>query len=123
GADIVARFGFSPQVAAALAAIDEHWEGNGHPRGLRAQEIPLVARIILIAQTLEVFVGLQGPAAALEVARERSGRWFDPMLVSAARDIEKDLERWCALDGDALQRAARDIEPGDAALLAGPGTL
>jgi HD-GYP domain-containing protein (c-di-GMP phosphodiesterase class II) len=123
GADIVTRLGFSPQVAAALGALDEHWDGHGHPRGLRGLEIPLLARIMGLAQTLEVFAALEGPRAALDVARERGGRWFDPTLVGAAQDLEPDLARWCSLDEHALQQEVRDSEPGDAALLAGPGTL
>jgi HD-GYP domain-containing protein (c-di-GMP phosphodiesterase class II) len=123
GSDIVTRLGFSPQVAAALGALDEHWDGHGHPRSLRGQEIPLLARVMGLAQTLEVFAALEGPRAALEVATERGGRWFDPTLVSAALDLEKELATWCALDEHALQQAVRDGEPGDAALLAGVGTL
>ena len=123
GADIVTRLGFSPQVAAAVRALDEHWDGHGYPQGLRGAEIPLLARTMGLAQTLEVFAALEGPRAALEVARERAGRWFDPTLVSAAEGMEADLAHWCTLDEHALQQAVRDREPGDAALLAGPGTL
>lgn len=123
GAGIVTRLGFSPQVAAALHALDEHWDGHGYPRGLRGPEIPLLARLMGLAQTLEVFSALEGPQAALEVACERSGRWFDPSLVGAAQEMESDLAHWCSLDEHALQQAVRDCEPGDAALLAGPGTL
>ncbi len=123
GSDIVTRLGFSPQVAAALRSLDEHWDGHGYPRGLRGQEIPLLARLMGLAQTLEVFAALEGPGAALEVARERGGRWFDPTLVGAAEELEADLAHWCSLDEHALQQAVRDCEPGDAALLAGPGTL
>ena len=123
GGDIVTRLGFSPQVAVALRALDEHWDGHGYPRGLRGQEIPLLARLMGLAQTLEVFAALEGPGAAIEVARERAGRWFDPTLVTAAEEMEADLAHWCGLDEHALQQAVRDCEPGDAALLAGPGTL
>ena len=123
GADIVTRLGFGPQVAAAVRSLDEHWDGHGYPRGLRGQEIPLLARMMGLAQTLEVFAALEGPRAALEVARERGGRWFDPTLVAAAEELESDLAHWCSLDEHALQQAVRNCEPGDAALLAGPGTL
>ncbi len=123
GADIVTRLGFSPQVAVALSSLDEHWDGHGYPRGLRGQEIPLLARLMGLAQTLEVFAALEGPPAAIEVARERGGRWFDPTLVAAAEGLEADLAHWCGLDEYALQQAVRDCEPGDAALLAGPNTL
>jgi HD-GYP domain-containing protein (c-di-GMP phosphodiesterase class II) len=123
GADIVTRLGFSPQVASALRSLEEHWDGHGHPRGLRGQEIPLLSRIMGLAQTMEVFAALEGPRTAIEVARERSERWFDPTLVKAAEDMGAELTHWCALDEHALQEAVRDCEPGDAALLAGHGTL
>ncbi|HKQ57996.1 MAG TPA: HD domain-containing phosphohydrolase [Candidatus Eisenbacteria bacterium] len=123
GADIVTRLGFSPQVAAAVRTLDEHWDGHGYPNGLRGAEVPLLARIMNLAQTLEVFSALEGPTAALEVARERSGRWFDPTLVNAAEGMQSDLAHWCSLDEHALQQAVRDREPGDAALLAGTNTL
>ncbi|TMQ73773.1 MAG: HD domain-containing protein [Candidatus Eisenbacteria bacterium] len=123
GSDIVTRLGFTPQVAAALGALDEHWDGHGQPRGLRGAEIPLGARIIGLAQTLEVFAALEGPRSALELARSRSGRWFDPTLVTAAQGLESELTHWNGLDEHALQQVVRDGEPGDAALLAGPGTL
>lgn len=123
GAAIVMQLGFNPQVAAALGALEEHWDGHGHPRGLRGEQIPLLSRIMGIAQTLEVFAALEGPRAALDVAKERGGRWFDPTLVTAAQDLEADLTVWCTLDEHALQEAVRACEPGDAALLAGPGTL
>jgi HD-GYP domain-containing protein (c-di-GMP phosphodiesterase class II) len=123
GADIVTRLGFSPQVAAALHSLDEHWDGHGYPRGLKGQEIPLLARLMGLAQTLEVFAALEGPGVAIAVAKERGGRWFDPALVAAAEELEADLAHWCSLDEHALQQAVRDCEPGDAALLAGHGTL
>jgi putative nucleotidyltransferase with HDIG domain len=57
------------------------------------------------------------------MARSRSGRWFDPSAVAAAAGIEDDLEAWRALDERKLSETVRDQEPGDGALLAGPGSL
>ena len=58
----------------ALHSLDEHWDGHGYPRGLSGPEIPLLARLMGLAQTLEVFAALEGPRAALDVAREPP-RW------------------------------------------------
>jgi HD-GYP domain-containing protein (c-di-GMP phosphodiesterase class II) len=123
GADIVTRLGFGPRVAEAVRALDEHWDGGGHPHGLAGSEIPLLARILCLAQTLEAFLMVDGPCAALDMAQRRSGRWFDPMLIEACRGIEPMLAEWCALDERGLGAAVRDREPGGAALLAGAGTL
>jgi response regulator RpfG family c-di-GMP phosphodiesterase len=46
-----------------------------------------------LAQTLDVFRNDRSPAAAIEVAKQRSGRWFDPDLVKAAESLDKPKNR------------------------------
>jgi HD-GYP domain-containing protein (c-di-GMP phosphodiesterase class II) len=123
GAEIVGRLGFGPQVAEAIRSLDERWDGGGHPRGLRGGEIPLLARIISLAQVLEVHSMVDGPRPALAVVQSRRRQWFDPTLVAGCSGLEDDLARWCTLDEEGLRQAVREREPGGAALLAGPGTL
>jgi HD-GYP domain-containing protein (c-di-GMP phosphodiesterase class II) len=123
GVSIVTQLGFSAGVAAAVASLDEHWDGRGLPRGSRGNEIPILSRIMGLAQTVEVFAAIDGPRASLDLARRRSGTWFDPTLVAACESIEREITEWCGLDDWGLQDAVQAIEPGDAALLAGPGTL
>lgn len=50
-----------------------------------ANRIPISSRIMLLAQTLDVFWTSAGPQQALDVITARSGKWFDPDLVRAAR--------------------------------------
>jgi putative nucleotidyltransferase with HDIG domain len=83
GAEIALLVGLGTETAEAIRALDEHWDGRGQPRGLRGEEIPLPARILCLAQTAEIFHADGGVAAAWEVARKRSGGWFDPDLVDA----------------------------------------
>jgi putative nucleotidyltransferase with HDIG domain len=83
GAEIALLLGLSTETAEAIRALDEHWDGRGQPRGLRGEEIPLLARILCLAQTAEIFHADGGVAAARAVARKRSGGWFDPALVEA----------------------------------------
>ncbi|HYM80871.1 MAG TPA: HD domain-containing phosphohydrolase [Candidatus Limnocylindria bacterium] len=123
GATIVTQLGFSAGVSGAVASLDEHWDGRGLPRGLRGPEIPILSRIMGLAQTVEVFAALDGVRVSLDLARRRSGTWFDPALVAACQSLEREITEWCALDDWGLQDAVQVIEPGDAALLAGPGTL
>ena len=77
------KLGFSEAVAAGIYSLDEHWNGGGYPNGLLKQEIPLYACIANLAQTLEVFLMARGRKEAVEAARLRSGRWFNPDLVDA----------------------------------------
>src|SRR5215213_10530425 len=86
--------------AEAIRALDEHWDGRGQPRALRGEEIPLLGRIVCLAQTVEIFHAAGGVRAAWGVARRRSGRWFDPSLVAALRgclrdlDVKSDVSEW-----------------------------
>jgi putative nucleotidyltransferase with HDIG domain len=95
GAEIALLIGLTTGTAEAIRALDEHWDGRGQPRRLRGEEIPLLARILCLAQTAEIFHAEGGVAAAREVARRRNGRWFDPALVEALRACLRDAA-FCA---------------------------
>jgi len=102
GAYIAKQLGFSAPVAAGIHSLDEHWNGRGYPDGLRKTEIPLFSRIANLSQTLDVFLTAQGPAAAIDAARRRAGRWFDPELVNAAVSLASTGALWRGLDSDDL---------------------
>ncbi len=87
GAHIVRKLGLGDVAAEAVRALDEHWDGSGYPERRIGAAIPLEARILAVAQHLDVFASERGPAAALDVLRERSGRWFDPELVRVAERL------------------------------------
>jgi len=64
GAEITRLMGFPEETARAIRSLDEHWDGRGHPDGLKSEEIPLLARICGLAQTVEVFFTVHGPGGA-----------------------------------------------------------
>jgi diguanylate cyclase (GGDEF)-like protein len=74
----------------------EHWNGSGYPDGLAGAEIPLGARIILVADAFEAITAdrpyrpAQSEHAALEELRDNAGSQFDPVVVEA---LERHLER------------------------------
>jgi len=123
GASIVTRLGFGPKVAEAVRNLDEHWDGGGQPRGLEGPEIPLLSRIMGVAQTMDVFAMIDGPREAADMVVSRRGRWFDPTLVAATQGMELLMAGWTVMDEGLLGREVAAAEPGGAALLAGPGTL
>ncbi len=98
GAEIARMLFLSEQTAAAIGSLDEHWDGRGMPDGLCGEEIPLAARILCLAQTIEVFHAAEGLQAARKMALRRRGRWFDPALVDAFLRFCGDRDFWAALE-------------------------
>jgi len=123
GADIVAQLGFGRGAAETVRTLEEHWDGHGHPLGLQGEQIPLPARVLGLAQILEVFSAGGGPYAGLALVRRRSGKWFDPTVVEACLGLEPLLARWSAMTTRELRDEVSLAEPGAASLLAGTATL
>lgn len=112
GADIARQLRFPAAVCEGIAGLDEHWNGQGKPQGLRGEQIPLYSRIALLAQVVDVFHSTGGPGAAqLEVAR-RAGSWFDPALVRAFTRASRDGGFWAMLASPGLDAAVQALEPG-----------
>jgi putative nucleotidyltransferase with HDIG domain len=112
GADIARRLGFPDPTIEAIRSLDEHWNGGGYPAGKRGDEIPVLSRIMNIAQTIEVFVARDGVDAARRVLRERRGRWFDPALTDLALDLLRDVSLMYNVRHAALDDGVLSLEPG-----------
>jgi HD-GYP domain-containing protein (c-di-GMP phosphodiesterase class II) len=89
GAMIVQKLGLGTKAAIGVRHLDEHWDGSGYPAGLKSSNIPVISRLMGIAQHLDVFCLAQGPQVAIDALVERSGRWFDPDLTAAAVSLDK----------------------------------
>jgi putative nucleotidyltransferase with HDIG domain len=111
GAAIARKMSFPLPVAAAIYSLDEHWNGGGYPDGLRGVNIPVYSRIANLAQTLDVFLVNRGPDAAMEAIGKRSGRWFDPDLVQAARSLAKTGALWNSLESANVLKEVVAMEP------------
>lgn len=118
GAEIATALQLPQATATAILHLDEHWDGQGCPRGLKGDEISLLGRICCLAQTVEVFFSAYDLPSALEVARSRSGRWFDPQLVEALCAFQRDAAFWARLRSDDLPSVVAPWEPDDNVLLA-----
>jgi putative nucleotidyltransferase with HDIG domain len=114
GAEIATKLGFSEATAEAIRALDEHWDGHGQPLGLRGTEIPLAARIMCLAQTVDVFQAARGIQPAHRTAVKRAGQWFDPALVDALGRFRDDEKFWESLTTPDVSA----VEPPDRVLKA-----
>ena len=112
GAGIAIRLGFSEATANAIRGVDEHWNGEGHPEGLRGEEIPILARIINICQTVEVFHSEHGIGGAIAVLLKRRGTWFDPGLVDRMLKWRREADGWEEPAGEEIAERVTKMEPG-----------
>jgi HD-GYP domain-containing protein (c-di-GMP phosphodiesterase class II)/DNA-binding CsgD family transcriptional regulator len=112
--DVAARFACrldrSARVQEALRYAFEHWDGSGL-RGQRGETVPLISRITYAAIFLEVFHGVKGRAAAIDLARSRRGIHLDPAVVDAFIELANDDEFWQSLESDGIWSLVRAMEP------------
>jgi putative nucleotidyltransferase with HDIG domain len=89
GFEIVKGIEFPWPVAEMIAQHHERLDGSGYPRGLKAEEIILEARIIAVADVFEVmsthrpYRPALGMSAALEEIEKGKGNRYDPQVVEA----------------------------------------
>lgn len=83
------------QVAKEIAGgHHENWDGSGYPRGLVAEDIPLSARILSVADVYDamsykrVYKDPIPRDIVLEEIRKNSGKKFDPDVVEAFFKVE-----------------------------------
>jgi putative nucleotidyltransferase with HDIG domain len=87
GAAVVRRVDGYGKVADIILCHHERWDGHGYPRGLEGEDIPLVARVLSVADTYDVLTARDSyrrsldPEAALKELHEVAGSQLDPALV------------------------------------------
>lgn len=80
-------FNETADIAEAVLTHHERWDGSGYPKGLKGEEIPLIARIIAVAEGYDAMTNMVGGNShtneeALEEIKAQSGIKYDPMVVS-----------------------------------------
>ncbi|MEO8482204.1 MAG: HD domain-containing phosphohydrolase [Acidobacteriota bacterium] len=106
---LVQRLHFGPAVREALAFTFERWNGNGYPAHAQGETIPLAMRVVHVSHDMEAIGRLFSPDRALDAARDRRDRTYDPTLA--------DL--FVAHGRDWFDRL-RTIDPWDAVLALEP---
>jgi HD-GYP domain-containing protein (c-di-GMP phosphodiesterase class II) len=79
--ELAAQLGLDETVRTSLYQTFERWDGKGVPAEAKGEEILMPARLVALADVVEVYHRSGGVDAAVAVARERSGSQFDPGLV------------------------------------------
>jgi HD-GYP domain-containing protein (c-di-GMP phosphodiesterase class II) len=73
----------------------ERWDGKGYPEGLKGDEIPLLGRVLAVADFLDALTSdrayRKGVSLddAMRMLQDLGGEAFDPLVVKAATDLHE----------------------------------
>lgn len=89
------------ELAEFVLAHHERWDGKGYPKKLAGEQIPLQARIIMVADAYDAMTSERAyrkpltSAAAIEEIQKNSGTQFDPEIVQVFIEgvIKKDFPK------------------------------
>ncbi len=112
GYQMLRRIPFLQEAANIVYSHQERYDGSGYPRGLKADQIPLGARMFALADTFDAITSDRPYRAAQSIAAARreiqrySGTQFDPQIVdvfiSVSEQIWQDLRE--EIDGQSKPR-------------------
>ncbi len=98
GAKIIEGVDYLREVKDIILYHQERFDGSGYPGGLKGEEIPLLARIVAVADTFDA-ITYERPykpklsfKEAFQVIREGAGTQFDPKVCEAFLKYEDRLE-------------------------------
>jgi HD-GYP domain-containing protein (c-di-GMP phosphodiesterase class II) len=91
----------SDKVVSILPGVKYHherWDGKGYPDGLKGEEIPLLGRVLGVADFLDALSSDRSYrkglslGEALAMVKDLEGKAFDPMVVKAAVELHEKGE-------------------------------
>ncbi|HKI05139.1 MAG TPA: HD-GYP domain-containing protein [Thermoanaerobaculia bacterium] len=112
GFDMLAEVSFlQPEVLDIIYCHHERWDGQGYPRGIAGETIPLAARIFAVVDTYDAITSdrpyrrARGHQLALHELQRVAGQQFDPQVVEAFGELpEVELRR--------LRELCKRVHPG-----------
>ena len=99
----------------------EKWDGSGYPRGLSGEGIPLIGRIMAVADVYDALVSKRVYKDAMDhesarnIILEGSGKHFDPEIVKAFQTVEdtfRNIETLCVNADEVKERYDSDTKCG-----------
>jgi len=111
-------------VADIILFHQENFDGSGHPRGLRGEQIPIACRIIRVTAAFDLLTQPRAMSAAvseeeaIRILWERSGTEFDPQVLKVLTQlIQNDLDGTANEMDQVLESVAATI--GERLLISG----
>ncbi len=98
GAELLRPIRALKEICDILENHHERWDGTGHPRGLKGEEIPLPARIVSIVDSYHALISDRPyrPAMkeeeAIKILKAGAGKQWDPFLVDVFISVINNLK-------------------------------
>ena len=105
----------SQKVVSLLPGVKYHherWDGKGYPEGLKGEEIPLLGRVLGVADFLDALTSDRSYRKglpleeALQMVKDLEGQAFDPVVVKAARRTAREGRARAAVDAESRRAGA-----------------
>lgn len=97
-ANVLNHFDMPVEIIQAVLSHHERHDGRGYPRALSAEEIPLLGRILAVADSFEAMTSARvyrpclSNKMALEELERHAGTQFDPLVVQNALQLANTLK-------------------------------
>lgn len=105
---IVAQAQVAEEISHMIRHHHERYDGSGYPGGLKAEDIPLGARILAVADAYEAMTADRpyrtclSEDEAIDEIRRFTGQQFDPQVVEAFLRVRKEIQQELVDDSDPL---------------------
>lgn len=116
GLDIISHSSWLRHASDVVGNHHEWFDGNGYPKGLAGEAIPLTARVFAIADVFDALTSTRPYKKSLpleqslEILREGSGTHFDPRLLEAFLQIAPALHtRFNQVSDHELEKDLQEI--------------
>ena len=116
GAEILERVKFPYPVVPMVRHHHEKWNGAGYPDGLKAEAIPIGARILAAVDCLDALATDRQYRRALPlddamaVVQKESGASFDPRVVEVLARRYRELEAMANAKGTEIRKLTTDLK-------------
>ncbi len=93
GAEMVGTLRSSGEALEIILHHHERWDGLGYPAGLAGEDIPILARIVAVADSFDAMTSdrfyrqRRTVEQALELLRRGAGKEWDPKIVALAQEV------------------------------------
>jgi HD-GYP domain-containing protein (c-di-GMP phosphodiesterase class II) len=95
--ELLSIFEFSEDIKRAILSHHERYDGSGYPQGLKGHEIPLISRILSVADSFNAMISERPYREtltwenALSEIKANSGSIYDPEVVRAFEEVLPEI--------------------------------